>query len=71
MKRNIRDPFGICPSSGPYSLDRLSSVGLIFIIYNNFNYNYTHSPVYKTEINDRRGSAALTTRHPSIHNSWH
>jgi hypothetical protein len=23
------------------------------------------APVYKTEINDRRGSAALTTRHPS------
>jgi hypothetical protein len=23
------------------------------------------------EINDRRGSAALTTRHPSIHKSWH
>jgi hypothetical protein len=29
------------------------------------------APVYKTEINDRRGSAALTTRHPSIHNIWH
>jgi hypothetical protein len=28
-------------------------------------------PVYKTEINDRRGSAALTMRHPSIHKSWH
>jgi hypothetical protein len=28
-------------------------------------------PVYKTEINDRRGSAALTTRHTSIHKSWH
>jgi hypothetical protein len=27
--------------------------------------------VYKTEINDRSGSAALTTRHPSIHKSWH
>jgi hypothetical protein len=25
--------------------------------------------VYKTEINDRRGSVALTTRHPSIHKS--
>jgi hypothetical protein len=25
------------------------------------------APVWKTEINDRRGSAALTTRHPSIH----
>jgi hypothetical protein len=24
------------------------------------------SPVNRTEINDRRGSAALTTRHPSI-----
>jgi hypothetical protein len=29
------------------------------------------APVKKTEINDRRGSAALTTRHPSIHKSWH
>jgi hypothetical protein len=28
-------------------------------------------PDYKTEINDRGGSAALTTRHPSIHKSWH
>jgi hypothetical protein len=28
-------------------------------------------PVQKTEINGRRGSAALTTRHPSIHKSWH
>jgi hypothetical protein len=28
-------------------------------------------PLYKTEINDRRGSAALTTRHPSIRKSWH
>jgi hypothetical protein len=28
-------------------------------------------PVKKTEINDRRGSIALTTRHPSIHKSWH
>jgi hypothetical protein len=27
--------------------------------------------VQKTEINDRGGSAALTTRHPSIHKSWH
>jgi hypothetical protein len=27
--------------------------------------------VQKTEINDRRGSAALTTRHPSIRKSWH
>jgi hypothetical protein len=27
------------------------------------------APVYKTEINDRRRSAALTTRHPSIHKS--
>jgi hypothetical protein len=25
------------------------------------------APVYKTEINDHGGSAALTTRHPSIH----
>jgi hypothetical protein len=25
----------------------------------------------KTEINDRRGSAALTTQHPSIRRSWH
>jgi hypothetical protein len=24
-----------------------------------------------TEINDRRGSTTLTTRHPSIHKSWH
>jgi hypothetical protein len=29
------------------------------------------APVKKTEINDRRRSAALTTRHPSIHKSWH
>jgi hypothetical protein len=29
------------------------------------------APVYKTEINDRKGSAALTTRYPSIHKSWH
>jgi hypothetical protein len=29
------------------------------------------APVYKTEINDRKGSAALTMRHPSIHKSWH
>jgi hypothetical protein len=28
------------------------------------------TPVYKTEIYDRKGSAALTTRHPSIHKSW-
>jgi hypothetical protein len=27
------------------------------------------APVYKTEINDRGGSAVLTTRHPSIHTS--
>jgi hypothetical protein len=27
--------------------------------------------VQKTEINDRRGSAALTSRHPSIHKIWH
>jgi hypothetical protein len=27
------------------------------------------APVYKTEINDRRGSVALTTRHPSIRKS--
>jgi hypothetical protein len=25
------------------------------------------APAYKTEINDRGGSAALTTGHPSIH----
>jgi hypothetical protein len=29
------------------------------------------APVKKTEINGRVGSAALTTRRPSIHNSWH
>jgi hypothetical protein len=29
------------------------------------------APVYTNEINDRRGSAALTKRHPSIHKSWH
>jgi hypothetical protein len=29
------------------------------------------APVYKTEINDRRKSAALTKRHPSILKSWH
>jgi hypothetical protein len=29
------------------------------------------NPEQKTEINDRRGSAAPTTRHPSIHKSWH
>jgi hypothetical protein len=27
--------------------------------------------IYKTEINDRRGSAALTMRHPSIRKNWH
>jgi hypothetical protein len=27
------------------------------------------APVWKTEINDREGSAALTTRHPSIDKS--
>jgi hypothetical protein len=29
------------------------------------------SGVQKTEINDRKGSVALTTRHPSIRKSWH
>jgi hypothetical protein len=29
-----------------------------------------HINIYKTEINDRRGSAALTTRHPSFRKSW-
>jgi hypothetical protein len=29
------------------------------------------APVYKTEINGREGSAALTARHPSIHKSSH
>jgi hypothetical protein len=29
------------------------------------------APVYITEINGRAGSAALTTRHPSIHKSRH
>jgi hypothetical protein len=29
------------------------------------------APVQKTEINDRRRSASLPTRHPSIHKSWH
>jgi hypothetical protein len=29
------------------------------------------APVYETQINDRRGSAVLTTRQPSIHKSWH
>jgi hypothetical protein len=29
------------------------------------------TPVYKTDINDRGGSAALTTLHPSIRKSWH
>jgi hypothetical protein len=29
------------------------------------------APVKKTEINGREGSAALTTQHPSIRNSWH
>jgi hypothetical protein len=29
------------------------------------------APVYKTEINDCRGSAALTMRHPFIHKSWY
>jgi hypothetical protein len=28
------------------------------------------APAYKTEINDRRGSAAVTTRHTSIRRSW-
>jgi hypothetical protein len=28
------------------------------------------APVYKTEINGRGGSTALTTRHPSIHKRW-
>jgi hypothetical protein len=28
-------------------------------------------PVYETEINDRMESAALTTRHSSIHKRWH
>jgi hypothetical protein len=28
------------------------------------------APVQKTEINDRGGSAALTTRHPSIRKSY-
>jgi hypothetical protein len=27
--------------------------------------------VYKTEINGREGTAALTTRHPSVRKSWH
>jgi hypothetical protein len=27
-------------------------------------------PVWKTDINGRRGSAALTTPHPSIHKNW-
>jgi hypothetical protein len=31
---------------------------------------HTLCSVYKIEINDRRGSAALTTQHPSIHESW-
>jgi hypothetical protein len=28
------------------------------------------APVYKTQINDRGGPAALTTRHPSIRKRW-
>jgi hypothetical protein len=33
--------------------------------------SYNDYPVQNTEINDREGSAALTTWHPSIHKSWH
>jgi hypothetical protein len=29
------------------------------------------APFYKNYINDRRGSAALTKRHPSFYKSWH
>jgi hypothetical protein len=29
------------------------------------------APVYKTEINDRGGSVAMTMPHPSICKSWH
>jgi hypothetical protein len=29
------------------------------------------APVYKTEINDPEGSAALTTQHSSVHKRWH
>jgi hypothetical protein len=29
------------------------------------------APIDKTEINDLGVSAALTTRHPSIHKSWY
>jgi hypothetical protein len=29
------------------------------------------APVYKTKINDRKGSAALTTGYPYIRKSWH
>jgi hypothetical protein len=29
------------------------------------------TPVLKIEINNSRGSAALTMRHPTIHKSWH
>jgi hypothetical protein len=28
------------------------------------------APVYKTEIDDRRGSADLTVRHPFLRKSW-
>jgi hypothetical protein len=31
----------------------------------------TRPPVWQTDIAGRGGSAALTTRHPSIHKSWH
>jgi hypothetical protein len=35
------------------------------------SHQYGNIPVYKTEINNCWGSVALTTRHPSIHKSWH
>jgi hypothetical protein len=49
-------------------LTRIGELGTTLAVTSN---RRTLRPVQKTEINDRGGSAALTTRHPSIHKSWH
>jgi hypothetical protein len=52
----------VCLKRGPLSLVRINEELLDRIVA---------APVSKTEINDRRGFAVLTTRHSSIHKSWH
>jgi hypothetical protein len=70
QKTEMKDDWEGCQTSSNTDADSGSYVTILKEPTSGSFREFCLAVIFHTEINDCGGSAALTTRHPSIHKSW-